>query len=192
MKKIIPVLRDESKHYFSEHGFPTLVRAGFTSFNTTQLRPGKRFSLLGISQTEALLETGLLDCTDAIDPNVSLAGMLLRFSKEGETGLLYYHDTEATPLANFVAKPEGNYRVIQLNYRTQLDLSLGGKALSIGIQAGGSVNLELGDTEAYFTVIADGDTDYEIKVVGYDLNAYRVNYNRRPREELRQHPHDKA
>lgn len=185
--KLIPVLTDHSKQFFSEFGFPTLVRQGFTSFNTSHLKPGARFSLLGIALTTALLETGLMDCTDSIDPAVSLKGILLRVTRPHEkqpTDLLYYHEVEQLPRTIFTASA-GTYREISLNFTTVLGMSVDACPLALAIHAVGSVNLELGDTEVHFKVQQEGESDHTVEVVGYDLNAYSINYNRRPVEELR-------
>lgn len=178
--KLIPIYIKESKQYFSDFGNTTIVRRGYTTFHTHHYLPGKLFSLLGISQTNDMLQAGLMDYTDSIDPNVQLSGFLLRITKESGLHNFYYHEVEDLPLTNFVA-PEGSFRTVLLQFKTGLRLNIDGALLEFGIDAFGSVNLELGDTEVHFQVKPGSDSTHKVEVVGYDLNARRVNHNRRPR-----------
>jgi hypothetical protein len=177
--KLLPIYRKESKQFFSDFGNTTIVRRGYCTFHTHHYKPGARFSILGISQIEGLLEQGLVDVTDSIDPNIQLAGFLLRITKESGLNHFYYHEVDALPLTNFVAVAN-NYRTMALQFKTGLKLVIDGVPLEFGIDAFGSVNLELGDTEVHFQVKPGSDSENKVEVVGYDLHALRVNYNRRP------------
>ena len=178
--KLLPIYLKESKQHFSDFGNTTIVRRGYTTFHTHHLKPGAQFDLLGISQSEGLMEQGLADPTDAIDPDVQLAGFLLRITKESGLHHFYYHEVDELPLTQFVATT-GTYRNIVLQFKTGLHLNIENAILEFGIDAFGSVNLELGDTEVHFKVSPGKESANKIEVVGYDLHARRVNYNRCPR-----------
>jgi hypothetical protein len=178
--KLLPIYRKESKQYFSDFGNTTIVRRGYCTFHTHHYKPGTKFSLLGISQTEDLISEGVVDITDCIDPNVQLAGFLLRITKESGLHHFYYHEADELPPATFSAIQD-NYRAVLLQFKTGLHLNIDGEWLEFGIDAFGSVSLELGDTEVHFSVKPGKDSPHKVEVVGYDLHARRVNHNRRPR-----------
>lgn len=178
--KLIPIYLKESKQYFSDFGNTTIVRRGYTTFHTHHYLPGKPFNLLSISHTQNLLETSLMDMTDAIDPNVQLSGFLMRITKESGLHNFYYHEVEDLPLTNFIYTDDSVRRIV-LQFKTGLHLNIDGEMLEFGIDAFGSINLELGDTEVHFQVKPGSDSAHKVEVVGYDLNARRVNHNRRPR-----------
>lgn len=169
--KIVPVYRTESAPYFvgnsSVEPYNVLMTDN-TSVLTAPLAVGQKFSLLGLSQTEALLETGILDITDAIDSSVYLSAVYVQFTTGGATPTteVVKFNTRQLPLAAFNYAPQNVYRQMNLQFKSETLLigantvQVDGAASTIlapivsgdyearfGFSMFGSVNLELGDTE---------------------------------------------
>jgi hypothetical protein len=163
--KIVPVYRDESKSNFVAASLiaPRDVDVYGETVTTSALAMGKKFSLLGISQTEALLKTGLQDTSDSIDTAIVLSGLYLQL---GTKAIKF--NTARLPLSTFTYAVQGNYRQMNLNFQndslkvdktvkavdgstvTELDdLVTGDYTVRLSVQVSGSVNLELADTNVY-------------------------------------------
>lgn len=180
--KIVPVYRDESKAHFVDATLvaPRDVDLEGETITTAPLGVGKTFSLLAISQTEAMLETGLQDTTDSIDTAVTLAALYLKVS-DGTTTEVVKFNTNRLPTSVFNYAVQGNYRVMNLAFSsksllvgkstTQVDGSAstllapvvsGDFAVRLAVNVSGSVNLELADTMVYasnVTVVSVTDKD---------------------------------
>lgn len=170
---IIPVYRDESKHHFVDSALiaPTQVLLDDEPIMTAPIAMGAKFSLLAISQTEALLETGLLDNSDSIDPSIQLSKVYLRVkgaAADGSDDEAFAFNVSLLPYANFVYSVQGNYRLNTLNFTTQAlkinkdtkqvdgsasallnAISVGEYTVRLGTSVSGSVNLELADTNLF-------------------------------------------
>lgn len=169
--KIVPVFRDESKSNFvAEALLPSrnVLLEGET-ITTSALAVGKKFSLLAISQTDALLETGLQDTTDSIDTAVALEALYVKVP--GATAAddrVVKFNTLRLPTATFTYSVQGNYRLMTLNFTTEsllingatkdvanaavskfAPITAGNYSVRLGVQVSGSVNLELADTTAF-------------------------------------------
>jgi hypothetical protein len=163
--KIVPVHRAESAANFVAAGTlaPRTVLLEGESITTSALAVGKKFSLLGISQTEALLETGLQDSTDSIDTAVALEAIYVLI---GDNVVKF--NTLRLPLATFTYSVQGNYRLMNLAFTTDSLLvdkdtkDVAGAALAelaaltaaeaevrLSVSLSGSVNLELADTTVF-------------------------------------------
>ena len=183
--KFIPVYTQESAHYFNTDLPIEKVVQGSVPLETGYLKPGMLFSMLGIGQTKSLLECGIQDVTDGIDPDMSLAEIAIAFKHNGEDHV-WYHKLEmpegVDPLGAFTSSPQGNYRTIQLNYAGVITMtSKANVTNTVGVSGFGTCNLELGNTEVDFKLTVQEDADFtDVRVVGYKLNAKRVNYNRQP------------
>ena len=174
--KIVPVFRDESKpNFVAETLLPARnVLLEGEVITTSALAVGKKFSLLGISQTDALLETGLQDTTDSIDTAVALEALYLKVP--GATAAddrVIKFSTLRLPSATFTYSVQGNYRLMTLNFSTEsllvnkatkdvanaavavLDpIVVGEYSVRLGVQVSGSVNLELADTTAFASEVS--------------------------------------
>lgn len=163
--RVIPVHRPQSAQYFVA---PTVVPPAAMimegeSINTAPLATGKKFSLLAISQTDTLVANGLMDVSDSIDPSIRLKSFYVTVGTD-----VIRVNAMNLPLSFFVAAPQGNYRLMNLNFVTDSVLinkntkNVDGSALTTlaGIVVGdyivrlsvnitGSINLELGDTQVY-------------------------------------------
>lgn len=172
--KIVPVFRKttpaaatDSDKFFSAEVGTTSVMVDGQSVVTGALAVGKKFSLLGISQTEALLTSGVQDQTDAIDSSVRLASVYMKLT--GMSGTVAVTEVikfnvEKLPLSDFNAAPQGNSRLLQLNfasdslYLTKDHLAVDGSVASLLAPLGtntvrvsaslfGSVLQDKGDTQ---------------------------------------------
>lgn len=172
--KIVPVYRksepaaaQDSDRYFSAEVGTTSIMVDGHPVTTGALSVGKKFSLLGISQTEALLTTGVQDQTDSIDPSIRLANIYLKI-KGSVGGVDTYNvmrfSVDKLPLSDFNAAPQGNTQLMQLNFSSDslyltkdklavdgspatLLANLGTNTVRLAVQLFGSVILDRGDTQ---------------------------------------------
>lgn len=168
---IVPVYRDESKQNFVDAALvaPYTTLLDDEEITTAPLAMGKTFSLLGISQTEALLETGLLDASDSIDPSMILQSVYLKL--KGATAAddeVVKFNVSKLPYSNFTYAVQGNYRLANLNFPTEAlkldkttkqvdgsvsallaDVQTGEYTVRLGVSVSGSVNLELATTNLF-------------------------------------------
>lgn len=180
--KVIPVYRDESKPNFVADTLltpKTVVHEG-VSITTSALKIGAKFSLLGLSQHSALLETGLQDHTDALDPMIQLEKLYLTVQNADATvkEVIPFGQVAQMASAGFTHAIQGNYRVMNLNFSTDAlnvnktvkkadgaasvllaPLVTGEYSVRLSVAVSGSVNLELADT----TLFANQVTVYEVK-----------------------------
>ena len=182
--KHVPIITPESEWLFNLDLPTEEVDLDGVKVKTGFLRPGQPFNMLALGQTKSLLETGVMDMTDAIDPNVSLSEIAIAFEHDGEPCINLHplqSENDMEVGAQFSASPQGNYRVIELNYAGVIRIqSKDGSIINtIGVAGVGHCNLELGDVEIHFNVTSQEDPNFtDVKIVGYKLNAQRVNYNR--------------
>lgn len=223
MTRIIPVHRAESTGNFVAAGdvAPAAINLDGESITTAPLAVKKKFSLLAIGQTDALLANGAMDASDAIDPAIKLKNVYVKVG----TNVLKFN-TLNLPLANFVAAPQGNYRLMNLSFTSDSVLMnkdsklVDGTAMvapldaivtsdfiiRVSLNVTGNVNIETGETAVFGNLLqvssiqnADGDfQDFTVAgaakdvadainggtIIGYDLQAFRTNSNRRQRGQL--------
>lgn len=160
--QIVPVKRAESAANFAAFGGKTILLDD-EPIATGPLLPGKKFSLLAIGQTDTLLANGLMGPTDSIDSAISLKNIYIKVGAD-----VIPFPVLNTPTANFVAAPQGNYRLQNLAYTNDSLLvnastkRIDGSALTelngvitndlivrLSVHASGSVNQETGDTIVY-------------------------------------------
>ena len=186
MLKIVPVYRDVAAQHFVD---PTLVAPANilldgTTITTAPLAIGKTFSLLAISQTDALLETGLQDTTDSIDTAAALAALYVQLS--GTVGGAAVNEvlkfnTLRLPTAVMNYSVQGNYRKMSLAFETSsllvnekttdvtgaasalLSTVVAGKySVRLAVSVSGYINLELADTNVFssgVSVVSVSDVD---------------------------------
>jgi len=172
MTRIIPVHRAESTDKFVDGAIvaPRTISLEGEDIVTAPLAVGKKLSLLGISQTDALLQSGVMDVTDSIEPSIQLQYVYVQVG----TDVLKF-DCSNLPLSEFVAATQNNYRVMQLNFETSSVLlnkdtiNADGSALDaagplaslaandlivrLSLNLSGSVNIELGDTQVFGNMV---------------------------------------
>lgn len=128
---------------------------------TGALKVGTKVDLIGISQTDELLNSGLMGPSDTLDTYIKLEKIYLKLTDGTNTDIIEVV-TENLPDAVFTYAPQGNYRRMVLDFNTD-SIILGpntttvtGGALSylteatnnkirIAVSLGGSVTLDKGD-----------------------------------------------
>jgi len=176
--RIIPVVRPQSVANFSDPVLivPFNIDLEGTLIQTAPLLPGVKVDLLGISQTTELLNSGVMDQTDSIDPYISLQNLYLSVTDaSGATPVtdVLKINTSNLPLANFTHGVQNNYRVMTLNFQTTSilinlnTLQADGTPLvalapivttnlivRLEVNITGSVNIETGETNVFANYVA--------------------------------------
>ena len=115
---IVPVYNDDSKKYFVDAAKIAprdVVLAGTNeTITTSAMAINKEYSLLGLSQTDALLRTGFLDSSDAMDSFVILKNIYVDIDGE-----VFKFQTQNLNSSNFVHAVQGNYRLMNLQFNTK-------------------------------------------------------------------------
>lgn len=217
--KVTPVYRTASAAMFAP-GFPgSAITIEGESIVTAPLAFNKKIDLLGISQTDALLTTGIMDMTDTLDPTINLQNVYAVF---GDDTLKF--PTLNLPYSNFTYSTQNNYRLQTLTFTTDsiginkdtknvdgsalVDLAAvvtGDLYVRLEVVISGTTNIETGETQVFANHVSvksitnvNGDQmDLTAgpsativaavaagSLVGFDLQAYRTNVNRRQRGQL--------
>lgn len=172
--KVIPVNRAQSADKFVDPAIvaPAAFMLEGESINTAPLLIGKKLDLLGLSQTDALLASGIMDMTDSLDPAITLQHVYVSFLNGADTDVLKFN-TANLPLSNFAYSVQNNYRVMTLNFAStsilvnkdtkQADgsalVALAGVVTSdvivrLELQLSGQVNIETGETVVFGNIVA--------------------------------------
>lgn len=169
MTRCVPVVRDESvaEGVFVDPALvpvETILHEG-VSIDTAPLAIGASFDLLGVSQSDALLKTGTLDTTDAIDPNVVLSDLYMSLGSGASAEVIEFSGLTQVMGTAFVASPQGNTRQSMLNFVTDSlpitaatkladgaasvilkDLIAAGASVKLAVTVSGNVNLQTAET----------------------------------------------
>lgn len=182
--KVIPIMRDEAAGNFVSTSLllPRTVTAGTEEVSTSALAIGKRFNLLSVSQTEALLDTGLVDTSDSLDAYARLEALYLTIQNaDGSTKEVLKFPTTALPTSLFAQALQGDQRVMNLNFSTNdlrvadtvkkvdgadstllTTLVSGHYVVRLSVEVSGSLNLEtatINTMASDITVVSVRDTD---------------------------------
>lgn len=171
--KIVPVYRTgaagvNSSAEFSTVVPPTNVVIEGESIQTGPLKFGRTIDIIGLSQTDKLLSTGVMNQSDTLDPAAKLEKI---FVKAGDDILSF--NVKDLEFSNFVAAPQDQYRTSNLNFRTvgllikpdtkQVDgsdlVSLAGVVtnnyvVTLEVYITGNTNVEFGRWEVYANKLA--------------------------------------
>lgn len=163
--KIVPVNRAQSVAKFMNpaHVPSYTISLEGESIVTSPLAVGQKIDLLGISQTDTLLASGIMDQSDSIDPSISLQNVYVLVGDD-----VLKIPTLNLPLANFTYSTQNNYRVMTLNFHTTSVLinkdtkQADGSALvtlapivtgdliaRVELTLSGSINIETGETNVF-------------------------------------------
>ena len=165
MTKIIPVARPEAADSFVASSIipsRTILNEG-EPIVTAPLATGKRVDLIGLSQTDTLLASGVMDTTDSMDTAITLANIYIKVGAD-----IIKFGTQNLPLAVFNAAPQGNYRLMSLAFNTtsllmnSTSTRIDGSALTVlkdlvdndyvvrlAVDVTGNANIETGETIVY-------------------------------------------
>jgi hypothetical protein len=177
--RIVPIFRDDSARCFVD---PTLIAPKDIihegqSLRTSVLKMGEKFNILGLGQTPALLETGIMNSSDAIDPLVSIKALYMSVGTTAKEVIKISSVAQMTK-SNFVYAQQGHYRQMNVQLDTdaisinKLTVTNGGTASTVlkpivdgkynvrlSLLVAGNINLSLGDLQ----MTASKVTVYEIR-----------------------------
>ncbi len=172
--RIVPVVRAQSVANFADplKVAPYNIDIEGNIVSTAPLKPGVKIDLLGISQTAELLNAGIMDQTDSIDPYVTLQNVYLSVTDGTAVDVLKVNVTNL-PLANFTYGVQNNYRVMTLNFQTtsilinastlQADgtplvalaaVAASNLILRLEVNMSGTINIETGETNIFANYLA--------------------------------------
>lgn len=121
--RVVPVLRtgggaDDNSALFSAEVPAWAVELGSSiTVNTGALRLDSKIDLIGISQTNELLNSGLMGPSDTLDTYIKLESIYVKIT-QGATSEVIRISTEHLPSAAFTYAPQGNYRRMILTMDT--------------------------------------------------------------------------
>lgn len=202
--------------YFLDAIGTTTVQVGTESVLTKPLLCGKEVNLIGISQTDGLIQGGVFDISDTLDSSVLLTKVYVKISV-GNTTEYFAFPTDKLPGAYFNGAVQGNYQKMTLAFETAAlkftsttkttagatstllapltDRVVRGKTDVYGRMILGDGNCLVTGTSVSISKITDANrqqvSDPAISavfnnatVVGYELQVYRTNSNRRQRGQI--------
>lgn len=155
--KVVPVLRtgggadDNSDKFVSTSDVPAWsVNLGSSiAVTTAPLKVDTKVDLIGISQTNELLNSGLMGPTDSLDTFFKLESIYVKVTDGTNTDIIRV-ETENLPASSFTYAPQGNYRRMILTMDTDgivLDYSTlnvnGGAVAALPELATNKVRLQL-------------------------------------------------
>jgi hypothetical protein len=179
MTKLVPIVTPDSAAYFcvqpgtnAPYLFPAMV--GESEVLTGFIRTGVKVSLLGLSYSPTLLEAGEIDHTDSIEDDLRVASVALGTSRGEVLGILEIPNLELSQPA--VTRTEGNQHKLHVRLACQ-DMKFEDQLVSFQLE--GEISLDMGTIEIH--AIRSPIAGSELAVIGYSLDANRINHNRRPR-----------
>lgn len=114
LTKLIPIYRTQSRDKFATDVGPTTVKIGSEEVQTGPLKIGTSLSLLGISQTETAMQSGLQDLTDSVDSFVKLEAIYVKLANN--TNDVIKFKTLNLAFSAFNYSVQQNERKLTLNF----------------------------------------------------------------------------
>lgn len=205
---LVPSYSEDRAQYFVDATVlpPWTENVAGRDITTSALKFGQHFDLLGISQTQSLVDSGVYDPTDTLDSNIRLANLYVGFETDDSTPVAVVR----IPLFNEYNQPDvgslfanvGSPRHVSLNAALHIanvkeravvvagslpDTVITGQT-TLSATVYGMISLETGEIRVDSSgwefgdiVCQDGQPRLNAWLVGYDLRAARVNYNRHPK-----------
>ncbi len=117
LTRVVPVHRAGSAANFVNNAIvaPAAVSLEGEAINTAPLAIGVEVDLLGLSQTDTLLGSGIMDVTDSLDTDVRLENVYLTFEDGADVDVIRV-PMAARALNQFNASPQDNYKKQVLNF----------------------------------------------------------------------------
>ena len=123
LTRAVPVLRsgggvdDNTAVFASVTDVPswTTVLGNNISVTTGALKPGIKVDLIGISQTNELLNSGIMGPSDSLDTYIKLESVYLKVTDGTNTDVIKVN-VEDIPSSTFTYAPQGNYRNMILTF----------------------------------------------------------------------------
>lgn len=168
--RLYPIVRatggtDDSTSFFvaSTDVPPRSIMQDGASITTAPLKIGQAFDLMAISQRAALVQAGVLDNTDDIDPAITLEAVYVKLGANGGNKVLKFTTADMAG-ADFNQAPQGNTRTMSINFLTKdlmvqpttTDISgaavtqlaaVAGYTARLKLNISGNVTLDTGETQ---------------------------------------------
>ena len=150
---------------------------------TAPLKPNVEIDLVGISFYPTLIQKGIVDPTDYLDNDIRLKNIYLKLYVTGSENQSRVIKLTLDDVW-FEGAPEGNGRELYAKYTKTIKLptkmfgSEDSNSLAFTISLIGRVNVETGGLLISCSPVYNID-DFCVEVVGYDLEYWLVNLNRR-------------
>ncbi len=114
--RALPVYRTASQDKFVPVASvpATTMNLDGTSVQTAALAFGAKLDLLGISQSDALIASGIQNQTDTLDPSVELENIYVSFTSGANVDIVKI-PVKNLPFFNFVPAVQGDYKALTLN-----------------------------------------------------------------------------
>lgn len=119
--RCIPVYRDEAKDKFVDPALVAPVSMMFegVSIDTAPLAVGKKVDLIAISQTDKLLESGVMTVVDALDSFIQLDALYLKVGPAGGAEAIKLGNLSQIQASMFTDARQGNQRRMTLAFETK-------------------------------------------------------------------------
>ena len=139
MTQLIPVLRSSTPAATTDNVslFSTVVAPKNLVVDNNPLTTAPlafntpSFDLIAICQTNAQLQNGTRDTTDTIDPSIVLDKLYVTIG--GPQGEVFSFDTSMLPTSNFNFSPQGNTKLMRLNFSSNAFLLSAGMLTDAGV-----------------------------------------------------------
>jgi len=119
--KVVPVLRPESADLFIED-LSFVDKSNGEEVTTAPVKFGKKFSLLGVSQTDSMLAKGVMDNTDALDRRMVVKDVYYAVAGKDSDGNditeYFKFAAEALPHSNFTYSTQDHNKDLALSFNT--------------------------------------------------------------------------
>lgn len=115
LTKVVPVLRtgggadDNSALFAADVPSWSVALGSNVTVTTSALKVDQKVDLIGISQTNELLNSGLMGPSDSLDTFIKLDSVFVKLTDGTDTDIIRI-STENIPAATFTYAPQGNYR----------------------------------------------------------------------------------
>lgn len=161
------------------HPWPFLLPDGRRGV-TSALKVNKAVDLIGLSQSEDMLESGVTKIGDCIAPDIYIGSIVAKLHTV-DTFKVYIVDTSENPQKSFVAHPDSNDRIRHLKMRANRIINLKGHLVEFAVSLTGQVKLDTGDFEVTFLGIdlvgvtnSDGDSVSDTTKANFEQLVKRI------------------
>lgn len=202
LTRIVPVLRiggadDNTDKFVASTDVPAwaVSLSGNVSVNTSAIKVDTKIDLIGISQTNELINSGIMGPSDSLDTYIKLENVFFKVTDGTNTDVIKV-SVENSPASTFTYAPQSNYRRMILTMdsdaivldSTTTDVNgatvdslpeLTNHKLLINININGSVTLDKGDcsvSRGTLTLVAVRDaSDQLVTGSGFTTIANKIN-----------------
>jgi acetyltransferase-like isoleucine patch superfamily enzyme len=167
---VIPSVNANTNSHFVDNAViptRTVINEG-AQITTNYLKFGDKFDLLAISQTDALLERGIMDVTDQLDPRLALKDIVIKVGDD-----IFKFDIENITSSNFSASRQESTTDMILSFAsksvlidkdkkqldgsdpvTLADVAAQDLTLRLDLEINGRINIDTGDCVVYLSHVS--------------------------------------